>query len=812
MEDHKFGRNTTSDKKIEEVYHDLSNKDGFYNLLIGEGLNESIRLSESDIHIQNTITNKRIVGNFEYSNDDQDKEKVFFQITLKKSDTLSNRTDISLIFSYESKDFLLPEKQQTFKTNQKLFKTGTIAALAIIAIMIPAIMIPTGTIPFFSDNFFVNESTKTNLQNISEQELTNANFYLSMGEIQSAITHYNNALFIDPNNFHVDVKRKIAYTNMHEYQDILRTYESTLVIVPHFDSNSNISSSVREIPGQVFFYPDGIDGPELLIPREYPNPTKNFPILLNPKINPNTPIVYPTDLIHYPTVAFSNEFNKFPSFLIENNVFSENNSKFHPSNKLLVTPMNFNDESKSVELYVSDNHKVKLEYLSGPNGPYIIYPYYLSAENPGPAMIFPDRSFYPFVTISPNQFSSLQYALDDRIQKIDSEYDDNYVFDRFDIVTYSSSNLDNPLPVIEYEKIILSASKNSINHNEFQTIDDIKTYLDDKSSQQQSILLYPDGEYNLPAKFPLGLDYLYILEPPIIGSALDTWYLRGVTNDRSGEFISVSMGASISSNGNSSPGVTGSGISEAGGIASGSRSAGPSENRCGDKCIAPTLGILDNDLSKKMVDDGFTYNGYSVDVQPFYTPFPLLGVNIGQENVATLKIYDTRGPHTIKHIGLAFDMKYDQFFSQSNVKIELDRNLDGTFTASVYDPANILDDDTISFTTDIVKCKEDSSNNECLEVSIYHSFRTPLDNYRFATNVWDNERNVIENHYNHGIKPIGKSMNPPEQYTGITPKGVVMILTGLEDDPSKAVDENGDIWNLSDKDGFWRMDYESTRK
>lgn len=139
------------------------------------------------------------------------------------------------------------------------------------------------------------------------------------------------------------------------------------------------------------------------------------------------------------------------------------------------------------------------------------------------------------------------------------------------------------------------------------------------------------------------------------------------------------------------------------------------------------------------------------------------------------------------------------------VRIEIDRNLDGTFATEIFDPKNILDADTVSVNADVGKCKDDSSNEECLIVSIYHTFRAPLEHNRFATYVWDHNRNGWQN-YNHGIKALGDSMNPPAQHTAIHMGHKVTIT---ETGPDRAVDESGNTWSF---DREWRMDHVSKGK
>jgi len=219
---------------------------------------------------------------------------------------------------------------------------------------------------------------------------------------------------------------------------------------------------------------------------------------------------------------------------------------------------------------------------------------------------------------------------------------------------------------------------------------------------------------------------------------------------------------------------------------------------CSGDCQPPTLGIDEN--GQRVVTDGFTYNGYSVDVERFFTPYPLITVNIGEQNKAEFKIFENSGTDSIKHFSLAFGLDKNQMISISKVMIELDIDFDGTETIIVTDPQNVLDDVRVE-TIDKVDCNGEPEI-DCLQINIYHTFRAPLDFDIVATDVWDNKRNAWQNYYNHGIEVVGKSLNPPDEYFGSN-RGHIYHLT--ETDKDTAVDESGNTWSF--EYGIWNKDY-----
>ncbi len=218
---------------------------------------------------------------------------------------------------------------------------------------------------------------------------------------------------------------------------------------------------------------------------------------------------------------------------------------------------------------------------------------------------------------------------------------------------------------------------------------------------------------------------------------------------------------------------------------------------CTSDCEEPTLGV--DSIGNRLVSNGFTYNGNSVDVERFFTPYPLIKVNIGEENRADFKIYENMGPEKIKHFSFGFGLGKDQVISQSKAMIELDIDFNGKEIVTVMDPENVLDD--VRVETNYVTCGGDKRVN-CLGVTIYHTFRAPLEFGIIATDVWDAKRFSWQNYFNHGIEVVGESLNPPKEYDGIN-RGQIYHLT--ETSKTTAVDKFGNSWTL--KYDKWYKDY-----
>jgi hypothetical protein len=201
------------------------------------------------------------------------------------------------------------------------------------------------------------------------------------------------------------------------------------------------------------------------------------------------------------------------------------------------------------------------------------------------------------------------------------------------------------------------------------------------------------------------------------------------------------------------------------------------------------LGISNE--GRRLVDDGFTYNGKSIDVERFFTPYPLVTVQTGIENTAEFKIFDNEGPDNVTHFELAFGLAKGESIGTSKVVINWDKSFDGVETVTLDDPENILEN--VKVITFEGSCSDDQLQ-KCLVIQVVHTFRAPLDFNILGTNVWDIRHNAWQNYYNHGIEIVGESLNPPKEYNGIN-KGHIYHLT--ETGKNTAVDEFGDTWTLN---------------
>ena len=223
----------------------------------------------------------------------------------------------------------------------------------------------------------------------------------------------------------------------------------------------------------------------------------------------------------------------------------------------------------------------------------------------------------------------------------------------------------------------------------------------------------------------------------------------------------------------------------------------PGGGACNGDCIPPTLGVDRN--GDRVVENGFTYNGKPIDVERYFTPYPLITVQVGVPNKAVFKIYEGGEPGDVRHFELAFGLANGARIDTANAAIIWDKTFGGMETVTLIDPENVLEN--VSVKTSSGSCTTKSTQELCLIVTVDHTFRAPLDFNMVGSIVWDENRNGWQNYYNEGIAVEGESLNPPKQYEGIH-KGHLITIT--ETGKNKALDENGNTWTF---DGTWIKDF-----
>src|SRR3972149_1106936 len=206
----------------------------------------------------------------------------------------------------------------------------------------------------------------------------------------------------------------------------------------------------------------------------------------------------------------------------------------------------------------------------------------------------------------------------------------------------------------------------------------------------------------------------------------------------------------------------------------------PSQFKGSGNDYAPTLGS--DRYGNKYVDNGFTFNDFTVDVENFKTDMPLQTLNVGELNTAVLKIYDNKGAGKIEHVELAFGLNKKQHVSESSNKITWEQNFKGDQSIIMKDPDNML--------MDVNALGE--ADGKIMKITFNFTFREPMEQSKIGVTVWDQDRHSKTFYFNDGIEVVGKSLNPPKIVTILDDRGypVTLTMTGK----NTGIDEEGNIW------------------
>lgn len=188
------------------------------------------------------------------------------------------------------------------------------------------------------------------------------------------------------------------------------------------------------------------------------------------------------------------------------------------------------------------------------------------------------------------------------------------------------------------------------------------------------------------------------------------------------------------------------------------------KDSCAD-CTPPTLGIDAN--LKRIIDDGFSYNGNSIPVEFWFTPFPLITTTVGNTNTVEIKIFENSGVNNMKMVQFGLGATHlGQPINDVEVLIEVYLQGDGTTHGIVVDDViirdkdNLIDNDTVTANAYAVECIDDYVEDICTKVDLEYSYREATINNMMLVSVSDVSRNVQNFYFNHGVQVIGDSMNP----------------------------------------------------
>ncbi len=223
---------------------------------------------------------------------------------------------------------------------------------------------------------------------------------------------------------------------------------------------------------------------------------------------------------------------------------------------------------------------------------------------------------------------------------------------------------------------------------------------------------------------------------------------------------------------------------------------------CAD-CTPPTLG-LDPFDRERLVDNGFSYNGNSVQVDTWHTPYPLITTQVGQLNTVEIIVYENQGIHNMRVVQFGLGAtEIGQSLHDVEVLIEVwlyTFNLTHNAIIEkiiINDKDNLIENYTVVAVVDVVKCQTDSYDEKCLKVTLQYSYREDTINTVMLVNVTDISHNTQNFYFNDGVQVLGKSLNEPPTYviqnkqTSQQTENLTLTLTRTDKINHIWTDENG---------------------
>ena len=188
----------------------------------------------------------------------------------------------------------------------------------------------------------------------------------------------------------------------------------------------------------------------------------------------------------------------------------------------------------------------------------------------------------------------------------------------------------------------------------------------------------------------------------------------------------------------------------------------PSSTKSDAPGSPPTMGLANS--GTRIVEDGFEYNGITVNVDRYYTEFPQISTNVGELNSLKMKFYDDAGPEGIKRVEVALGVPDIGLYhdAESLIEIWMDRSNLTVKEIIIVDDLNLLETSSISASLSKTSCI-DSDVAECLLVDLKYSYKESPAYEIIAIKPVDWDRNALQFYFNDGIRVHGNSLNIPKE-------------------------------------------------
>ena len=192
----------------------------------------------------------------------------------------------------------------------------------------------------------------------------------------------------------------------------------------------------------------------------------------------------------------------------------------------------------------------------------------------------------------------------------------------------------------------------------------------------------------------------------------------------------------------------------------------PSNTKGGgcDDCTPPTLGLNTN--FKRIIDNGFSYNGNAIQVDKWHTDYPLINATVGETNTVEIIVYENTGIHNLQMVQFGLGVEeFGQPLNELEVLIEISLitfNQDDKIEMGdllIQDKNNLINNDTVTASSFVTQCMADDIDEKCVKIILQYSYREATINNMMLVNVQDKSNNSQNFYFNDGVQVLGDSLN-----------------------------------------------------
>lgn len=237
-----------------------------------------------------------------------------------------------------------------------------------------------------------------------------------------------------------------------------------------------------------------------------------------------------------------------------------------------------------------------------------------------------------------------------------------------------------------------------------------------------------------------------------------------------------------------------------------------------DDCVPPTLG-MSHDGKKRLVDSGFIYNDKKIQVNKWFTPFPLITATVGEINTVQIKVFENFGISNMELVQFGLGAQYKgQPLNELEVLIEVHLLTDGTTRGIkvgdivIHDTDNLIENDSVTAVAYAVKCQYMDITKECTQIDLEYSYREFTINNMMIVSVSDKTKNTQNFHFNKGVQVIGDSLNEPPTHIMFNKQAnqqtenLFLTLTRTDKVNDIWTDLNNDVeYHKSSNDQYYRI-------